>query len=99
MKSEVGVFEVFAEAYFKTQSLAQADEIWPDSALPQGIRNELGLPPMDMGIDGVFKTYDDKYHAYQVKYRTNRLGLSWEELSTFMGLSDQSDKRVRFTIK
>ena len=90
-------FEVFAEAYFKTQALHQAQEVWPDSEVPQSIRHELGLPPTDMGIDGVFKTHDEKYHAYQVKYRTNRLALTWDELSTFMGLSDRSDKRVLFT--
>jgi len=90
-------FEVFAEAYFKTQALHQAQEVWPDSEIPQSVRNELGLPPTDMGIDGVFKTHDGKYHAYQVKYRTNRLALYWDELSTFMGLSDRSDKRVLFT--
>lgn len=92
-----GAFEVFAEAFFKTQALHQAQEVWPDSELPQSIRHKLGLPPADMGIDGVFKTHTGEYHAYQVKYRTNRLGLSWDELSTFMGLSDKSDKRVLFT--
>ena len=42
-------FEVFTEAYFKTQALHQAQEIWPDSEVPQSIRYKLGLPPKDMG--------------------------------------------------
>ena len=90
-------FEVFAEAYFKTQKRHQAKEVWPDNGLPQSIRNKLGLPPTDMGIDGIFKTYNGKFHAYQVKYRTKRTSLNWDELSTFMGLSDKSDERVLFT--
>jgi len=90
-------FEVFAEAYFKTQALTQAYEVWPDSEILQHIRNKLGLPSTDMGIDGIFKTHNGEYHAYQVKYRTNRSGLSWDELSTFIGLSDKSHKRVLFT--
>ena len=90
-------FEVFAEAYFNTQKIHLAKEIWPDSEIPQSLRNQLGLPSTDKGIDGVFQSHDGQYHAYQVKYRTNRLNLTWEELSTFMGLSDKSDKRVLFT--
>jgi len=97
-KEERGdAFEVFAEAYFNTQCLHQAEEVWPCSELPHNTQLELGLPSTDMGIDGVFKTRDGKYHAYQVKYRANRLDLNWEELSTFMGLSDKTYKRVLFT--
>ncbi len=96
-KERGAAFEVFAEAYLKTQSFTQAQNVWPDNDIPQKIRHKLGLPPADMGIDGVFNTHNDEYHAYQVKYRTNRLSLSWDELSTFMGLSDKSDKRVLFT--
>ncbi len=90
-------FEVFAEAYFNTQKIHQAKEVWPDNEVPQSLRNQLGLPSTDKGIDGVFKSYDDQYHAYQVKYRSHRSSLAWEELSTFMGLSDKSDQRVLFT--
>ena len=96
--NERGVaFEVFAEAYLKTQAITQAEEVWPSNAIPQNIQIALGLPIRDMGIDGIFRTFDGKYHAYQVKYRANRRNLSWSELSTFMGLSDKFDKRVLFT--
>lgn len=90
-------FEVFAEAYFNTQKIHQAKEVWPDSEVPQSLRNQLGLPSTDKGIDGVFQSHDGQYHAYQVKYRSYRSSLAWEGLSTFMGLSDKSDQRVLFT--
>ncbi len=90
-------FEVFAEAYFATQKLSQAAEIWPDKAIPASIRNNLGLTSRDMGVDGVFRTKEDYYHAYQVKFRSGRTSLTWEELSTFMGISDRVKERVLFT--
>ena len=90
-------FEVFAEAYFATQKLSQAAEIWPDKAIPVSLRDNLGLTSRDMGVDGIFRTKEDHYHAYQVKFRSGRTSLTWEELSTFMGISDRVKERVLFT--
>jgi predicted helicase len=50
-----------------------------------------------MGVDGVFETRLGRFNAYQVKFRTGRTSLTWQELSTFMGLSDQVSERVLFT--
>jgi predicted helicase len=55
------------------------------------------LPLKDMGADGVYKTSAGQYNAYQSKFRTGRPTLGWEELSTFMGLTDQVGERVLFT--
>src|ERR1700749_14873 len=85
-------FEVFAEAYFSTQKISQAFEVWPDKEVPISLRDSLGLFKKDMGIDGVILTKEGHYHAYQVKFRTNRTNLTWEELSTFMGMSDRVHK-------
>ena len=90
-------FEVFAEAYFATQKLSQAEEVWPDKAIPISLRNNLGLTSRDMGVDGIFCTKESHYHAYQAKFRSGRTSLNWEELSTFMGLSDRVKERVLFT--
>ena len=49
-------FEVFAEAYFIMQRISQAIEVWPDKLIPPSLRTQLGLPPVDKGIDGIFKT-------------------------------------------
>ena len=50
-----------------------------------------------MGADGVYKTWAGQYNAYQSKFRTGRPALTWQELSTFMGLTDQVGERVLFT--
>lgn len=50
-----------------------------------------------MGVDGLYQTGAGELCAYQVKYRSRRPALTWEELSTFMGLTDQVSQRVLFT--
>lgn len=91
-------FEVFAEAYLKTQPLHQVEEIWPEKILPQSLRDILNIPS-DAGIDGVFKTFSGSYKAYQVKFRSNRESLSWgsDGLGNFFGQSDRVSERVLFT--
>jgi predicted helicase len=63
------------------------------------ILKALKLPSRDLGADGVFRTWSGALNAYQVKFRTGRPSLTWEELATFMGLTDadQVDQRVLFT--
>ncbi len=91
-------FEVFAEAYLKTQSLHQVEEIWPEKSLPQSLRELLNIPS-DAGIDGVFKTSSGHYKAYQVKFRSNRGSLSWggDSLGNFFGQADRVSERILFT--
>jgi len=96
---EIGdAFEVFAEAYLATQKIAQAQEVWPFDAIPLDQRKTLYLDTgRDMGVDGIYQTGDGELRAYQVKFRSRRPSLTWEELSTFMGLTDQVSQRVLFT--
>ena len=96
---EGDAFEVFAEAYFFTQKIEQAQEVWPFKSIPSGIKENLslGTNQKDMGVDGVFKTVSDEFSAYQAKFRTGRKSLTWGELSTFMGLTDNVSQRVLFT--
>jgi superfamily II DNA or RNA helicase len=91
-------FEVFAEAYLKTQPLHQVEEIWPERVLPQSLRDMLNIPS-DAGIDGVFKTFSGDFKAYQVKFRSNRDVLSWgsDGLGNFFGQADRVNERVLFT--
>lgn len=90
-------FEVFTEAYLSTQLLYQTKTVWPFSALPLVIKNRFALGQSDVGVDGVFETHLGEYHAYQAKFRTGRPSLTWDELSTFMGLTDQIAERVVIT--
>ena len=90
-------FEVFAEAYLATQKLVSAEEVWPADQVPIAVLQTCGLPFQDMGADGVYKTCAGQYNAYQSKFRTGRPSLTWQELSTLMGLTDQVGERVLFT--
>ena len=90
-------FEVFAEACLATQRIYQAREVWPGNSMPSALRQQLRLPLVDMGVDGVFVTPTDEAVCYQSKFRTRRPTLSWSELSTFYGLVDAGGNRLVFT--
>ncbi len=97
-KERGDAFEVFAEAYLATQKINEAREVWPFEAVPLEQRKLLSLDTgRDMGVDGTYQTHDGELRAYQVKFRSNRAALTWDELSTFMGLTDQVSQRVLFT--
>lgn len=97
-KERGDAFEVFAEAYLATQKIALASDVWPFEAIPQAKRQQLSLDTgRDMGVDGIYETTDGELRAYQVKFRSRRPALTWDELSTFMGLTDQVGQRVLFT--
>src|SRR2546425_760619 len=91
-------FEVFTEGYLATQPIARAKTVWPFDAIPLPVKKRLALGMgRDMGVDGVFETRVGEYNAYQVKFRSGRPSLTWDELSTFMGLTDQVTQRVIIT--
>ena len=91
-------FEVLAQAYLATQTIVGAAKVWHLSEVPAPIARKLRLDAdSDMGVDGVVETNLGTHSAYQVKFRSGRPALSWNELSTFMGLTDQADHRILFT--
>ena len=96
---EGDALEVFAEAYFFTQKIEQAEEVWPFKSIPARIKENLslGTSQQDMGVDGVFKTVSYEFNAYQAKFRTDRKSITWGDLSTFMGLTDKVSQRILFT--
>ena len=61
------------------------------------MRKRLALTIGDNGVDGIFETPLGETHAYQAKFRTGRPSLTWDELSTFIGLADRVDQRVLIT--
>lgn len=91
------VFEVFVEAYLATLAVEKAKQVWPGARVPSSLRKRLALPGSDKGVDGLLETQLGKYHAYQAKFRTGRPSLTWDELSTFIGLADQVDARLLIT--
>ncbi len=97
-KQERGdAFEVFAEAYLATLALNKAKQVWPGGSVPASLRKRLALTIGDKGVDGIFETQLGEHHAYQAKFRTGRPSLTWDELSTFIGLADRVEQRVLFT--
>jgi len=90
-------FEIFAEAYLATLAIQKAKRVWPGKSVPHSLRKRLALTLGDKGVDGVFETELGEYHAYQAKFRSGRPSLTWDELSTFIGLADRVDHRVLFT--
>jgi hypothetical protein len=94
-KSRGDAFEVFTEAYLATQRKHDAETVWPLSSVPTEILGSLQLATQDYGVDGVLKTRPGKFSACQVKFRTGRPGLTWRELSTFMGLADSPNIHSR----
>src|SRR6266496_3867860 len=97
-KGERGdAFEIFAEAYLATVAVEKAKQIWPGASVPHSLRKRLALTIGDKGVDGIFETQLGEYHAYQAKFRTSRPSLTWNELSTFIGLADRVEQRVLFT--
>lgn len=98
-KTKGDAFEVFAEAYFVTQRKHDAAKVWPLSAVPLEVLRQVALPEKDNGVDGIYLTLLGHHNAYQVKFRSGRKPLTWEELSTFIGLADSRHihSRVLFT--
>src|SRR5438094_487112 len=97
-KGERGdAFEIFAEAYLATVAVEKAKHVWPGASVPHSLRKRLALTIGDKGVDGIFETQFGEHHAYQAKFRTGRPSLTWNELSTFIGLADHVEHRVLFT--
>src|SRR2546430_3046991 len=97
-KGERGdAFEIFAEAYLATVAVEKAKHVWPGASVPHSLRKRLALTIGDKGVDGIFETQLGEHHAYQAKFRTGRPSLTWDELSTFIGLADRVEQRLLFT--
>lgn len=73
------------------------EKVWHHSAVPFEVREHLGIPLKDYGIDIVARTLDGDYWAVQAKYRSERDGsLTHEELATFMSLTFGVSARFAF---
>jgi len=97
-KGKGDAFEVFAEAYLATQRRHEVAKAWPLDAVPLDLLKKLKLPLKDYGVDGVTSTVLGGNQVYQVKFRSGRPPLTWEELSTFMGLSDSPEIQSKVVI-
>jgi superfamily II DNA or RNA helicase len=96
---EVGdAFEILVEAYLYLNPVLRAKDVWLVGEVPSRIRMRLNLPADSKGIDGVFEDTDGNLIPYQAKYRTDKNVLSYTEVSSFLGVTEESLKdRVIFT--
>ena len=96
---EVGdAFEILVEAYLYLNPVLNAKDVWVVGEVPLNIRTRLNLPRDTKGIDGVYEDACGNLIPYQAKYRTDKDTLSYTEVSSFLGVTEESLKdRVIFT--
>lgn len=93
------LFEHLVKHYLELDPIYQSklEKIWLFADVPHDVRQAIGLPPIDQGIDLIAVTRDGEYWAIQAKYRTDSLGtLSWPEVATFTGLAFGTCKQISF---
>jgi len=96
-KAQGDAFEIFVEAYLATQPILQCQETWLVGDIPVEIREALNLPNDSKGIDGVYKSMLDDYVPYQVKFRSNRPALGFNEVAPFLGITEKATDRLLIT--
>jgi superfamily II DNA or RNA helicase len=89
------VFEIFIEALLNINNKYKSNEVYPSGKIPLKLNQVLELNINEKGHDGVYKK-DNELACYQVKYRKSE-NLTWDELSTFIGVSEKADIRHLFT--
>jgi superfamily II DNA or RNA helicase len=96
---EVGdAFEILVEAFLHLDPVLNAKEVWLVGNVPLSIRRRLNLPADSKGIDGVYEDAAGNLIPYQAKYRTDKDTLSYTEVSSFLGVTEESlQDRVIFT--
>ena len=68
--------------------MKETDQIWMYNDFPEKYKKHLKLPTNDEGIDLMMLSKDQKWYAIQSKFRTDKdKKISWDELSTFAGLT------------
>jgi superfamily II DNA or RNA helicase len=91
-------FEIFIEGYIATQQKLQSERNWVVGRVPPDVRNQLNLSGHGtLGIDGVFKSRTGDFVPYQVKFRSGRPVLSYNEVASFLGITERARDRIIFT--
>jgi superfamily II DNA or RNA helicase len=96
---EVGdALEILVEAHLHLDHVLKAKNVWVVGDIPLKIRKSLNLPADSKGIDGVYEDASGHIIPYQVKYRTDKETLPYGEVSSFLGITEESLKdRLIFT--
>ena len=89
------VFEIFIEALLSVNKKYKCKDVYPAGKIPLKLNQILDLNINEKGHDGVYEN-DYELACYQVKYRKSE-NLTWDELSTFIGVSEKANIRHLFT--
>ena len=96
-KAQGDAFEIFVEAYLETQPILQCQETWLVGDIPVNVRESLNLPNDAKGIDGVYRSTLNDLIPYQVKFRSNRPALGFNEVAPFLGITEKATDRLLIT--
>lgn len=96
-KAQGDAFEIFVEAYLATHPIVQCEETWLVGDIPIDVREALNLPNDSKGIDGVYKSILGHFIPYQVKFRSNRPHLGFNEIAPFLGITEKATDRLLIT--
>lgn len=96
------LFEVFCKCYFKHEPIVKDDykNVWYYEDIPTEIKEDLGLPNSDYGIDLLLQTIDGEFIAVQCKFRSNEnIKLSWsaDKITNLFASADKADGVMVFT--
>ena len=89
-KEKGDYFEYFCKLFFLFDNkwINLIKNSWLLKDVPLNIIKQLHIPNKDIGIDIILETFDNEFYAVQCKYRSNiNNEISWNELSTFFGLT------------
>jgi len=98
-KEKGDAFELLVKLVLQTHPVyrTKLEKVWLQSEVPFTVREHLGVPLKDYGIDIVAQTLGGDYWAVQAKYRSDRnSSLTHDELSTFVSLAFGVSTRFGF---
>jgi len=98
-KEKGDAFELLVKFVLQIHPLyaTKLEKVWLQNEVEFTVRENLGVPLKDYGIDIVTRTFDGDYWAVQSKYRSDRnSSLTHEELATFMSLTFGVSTRFAF---
>ncbi len=98
-KARGDAFELLVKYYLQIdpQYKTKLKSVWLLNEVPFELQEKLNLPSQDKGIDLIAETFEGEYWAIQCKYRDDEdSSVSWDELSTFAGLSFAVCKNISF---
>ena len=91
-KQRGNAFELLTELLLQIDPVyrSKLKYVWHESNLPSSVRNKLGLPQPEIGVDLVAETYTGEYWAIQCKYHHDPTrNLTYGELKSFLDITSR----------